>query len=235
MKKILAIILVLACVFSVVSCKKKNPESTYLTEYTEYLASSAPTKSETHIKQTYSTLVLESSVMITTGTIDGKTASILQSKVQTLESLDELTLNHISEKTTTHWYLEGKGLSTNKGRKWDETGKNFAPTQGSIVLDLSEDNFSEIAYNEETGVLVLTVPAANSKKVLADFVPESQDFAHDTVITLSAAGGRISSIKIEYTVESYDIGDIGNEVEFVGMTVVIEANYSYDIQDISFD
>jgi subtilisin-like proprotein convertase family protein len=50
-----------------------------------------------------------------------------------------------------------------------------------------------------------------------------------------AAGGRITSITIEYEVEEEDLGDINVSVTAPDTTVVIAANYYYDLQDITFN
>ena len=87
MKKILSVLLVLACILSVAACDRNGDNgasSKTLETFARYLEVISPTKSETNVKQTISTTVLESTFSITTGTIDGKVASIYEEKIQKL-------------------------------------------------------------------------------------------------------------------------------------------------------
>ncbi len=240
MKKILALILIAVSLLSVVSCKNtgngndKNSNET-LAKFEEYFASSIPTKSETDITYAYPGMEATGNIVLVTGTVDGKTATMLTRRVDTLRDLEDLNLRPFKNLAKNLWYLEGQGTSDNKGRTWDENGKNFAPVEGSISLNLKEEYFSEIKYNEETNILILNVPAANAKTVLSKFIDSSTSFEYDTVITIVAAGGRIASIKIDYVIEEEEFGDIGNEVVIEEAKMTIKTSYSYDIQDISFE
>ncbi len=239
MKKIIALIMIAVSLLSVVSCKNNNGDSqnsnATLAMFESYFASSVPTKAVTSIRYSYPGMEATGEITLETGTVDGKTATKLTRKVDKLRDLEDLNLRPFKNTTQNKWYLEGSGVSENKGRTWNAEGKNFAPVEGSISLDLKEEYFDEITYKEETGVLTLKVSADNAKKVLAKFVDANAEFDYDTVITVIAAGGRIASVKIEYTIEEDEFGDIGSEVVIEEAKMVIKTNYSYDIQSISFD
>lgn len=237
MKKILSILLLVACVFSVASCNKNKGGSGFsLANYETYFASSVPTKAVTKVSQTISTTTLESVTTLTTGSLaDGTKASVYESNVQTFNDIESLELNYIKEKKTVKWYCEGKGISTNKGRTWDAEGLDFA--NGPIYINLDSELYDgNISYDNATDTLVLGVSAENSATALASFLEDGQKFEYDSTITIAASGGRISSIKVEYSVDPYDIGDdIANMIEIEEIKVVIEASYSYDYQTINFN
>ena len=236
MKKILSILLLLACVFSVVSCDRGKDSGFKLSNYEAYFASSIPTKTVTKISQSISTTTLNSEIVMISGNLaDGTKASIYESSIQTFNDIESVKLNYIQTTESRQWYCEGKGISTNKGRTWNAEGVDFAPADACIDIKLDSSLYTNIAYDKATDTLVLQVPAANAKTVLSGFVGEDESFDYDTTITITAAGGRISNIKLEYVVDSYDIGeDIANMIEIEDITVVIDVAYSYDYQTISF-
>ena len=248
MKRILAILLVIACIFSVCACNnnetpdngenngntddgvKTNAE--ILAMFADLLAVSAPTKSEVVTTEKFGRNVLKSTTTLTAGEIDGKKSAYLVVNEQKFNSLDSKELSLIDENTTTQWYLEGSGISTNNGRTWKD-GNDFSPKAGSLKLGLKEENFTSIEYNADTATLVLTASYETAADVLKAYIPSSFEYEYDTVITVVAAGGRISKITIEYVIEEEDIGDIGSSVTLEETTVVIAASYYYDIQDIT--
>ncbi len=248
MKKILAILLALACLFSVCACAEdetpndnnnnQNDDGTQtnaeiLALFEDLLSKSAPTKSYVVTTEDFGRNHLESTVTITAGTVDGKDATVMVIEKQTLNDVENRELNLVETTVTNQWYLEDKGVSYDKGRRWDSTGTNFAPKAGSLKLELDEENFSSIEYDEATGTLKLVTPYQTAAKVLSAYIPSGIEHEFDTTITVVAAGGRITNIKIEYTIESEDIGDITTSVEVPEITVVINANYYYDLQDIT--
>ena len=60
-------------------------------------------------------------------------------------------------------------------------------------------------------------------------------FEYDAYITITAAGGRIVSIVVEYTIPADVIGDIDNLIDVEEIDVVIETTYSYGLQEIVMD
>jgi len=247
----------LACVLSFASCNITNifnknngngggnggqTNTDVISNYKNMYAASVPTKSVTTITEAYEKNTLVSVHSLTTGQIDGKVATRLDSTVQTLNdvSLDDankLTLNPIRTQKSSQWYYEGKGVSYNSGKTWDENGVNFAPVAGSISINLDESNFKSVNHTVEGGVetLVLEVDADKMDVVLSNFMYEGQTFGYDATVTIVSAGGRISSILIEYVVEQYEIGEMDTEVVISEINMSIRVDYSYDLQDISFD
>ncbi len=266
MKKLLALLLILTCLLSVVACNKDDtpdnggntdtdindgtnndntngdedkgptPETDVLGYFSALLSKSAPTKSEVVTTEKFGRNTLVSTTTITSGTVGGVKASKLVVVEQALNDVDKQELNLITTKTSETWYQEGMGTSTNKGRRWNAEGTDFAPKAGSIKLFLKEEYFTEYEYDAETGTLVLESSWEYAAQVLSYILP-SADYTHeyDTTITMTAAGGRITSITVEYTVDEEDLGDIDVSVTAPETKVTIEANYSYDLQDITFN
>lgn len=262
MKKILALLLALTFIFSVFACQNdpadqpndennnngtnapnedgdtnNDPEMTVLERFSAMLRSSTPTKSVVTATESFSKNLLTTVTTLMTGTtVEGLEASILERKEQTLNEADGTTLELVGEKVSEYWYLEGRGLSTNKGRKWDENGKNFAPDENSLRLNLKEELIESYEYDEATETLVLNITWENATEVIKHFIP-TEDFVleQDITITITAAADRITSLVIEYFIESDEIGDITTSLEVPRINVVIDAKYTYDIEEITFD
>ena len=236
MKRIFALLLLIACVFSIVSCNKTTDEDNTPADiklFTDMLATSAPTKSVVTVTQSLGKTNFVSTYTLTTGKVGDADASILSSNVQQLIDLAETKYSYIESKKSETWYLEGKGISVNGGKKWDETGTNFAPVAGSLKLDLSEGNYTSYEYDAEKSTIEFEIPWEKTEAVLANYLYEGQYYEYDTKLTLVAAGGRIVKIVIKYSIPEESIGDFENSVDVGEIDVVIEATYSYGLQEIS--
>lgn len=252
MRKILALLLIICCCLSVVSCKDKtgdnNPNAASksdLQHFVDMFAASAPKKSEATTTIFANNIELISTYTLTTGTVGGKAASVFESVVTTLNDVenDQGNLNEKTTKKTTYYYLEGKGTRTNKG-KWKADGVDFAPEAGDIYLDLNKNYFSRTEYYEtesaETLVLYidedLNETNGYAKKVLARFIPQDQPFGYETKITITATGGRISRILINCIDYEHFIGDEYDPVTISDAKLTIDVKYSYNIElDIDFE
>ncbi len=253
MKKILALLLIICSCFAIVSCKRgDDPGSTdgagddNLERFSAMFAASVPKKSETTATVLVNDIELVSTYILKTGTIGGKAASVMETSVTNLSDVenDQGKLNETTTKKTTYYYLEGKGIRTNKG-KWDETGEDFAPKAGSIALDLKKEYFSKIEYFNEGSSEKLVLHIAEdfdgtneyAKKVLAKFIPASQPFGYETVITITATGGRISGILIECIEYEHTLGDdMFDAIQISDAELTVDVKYSYGIElDLDFE
>ncbi|MBQ9070861.1 MAG: hypothetical protein IJY23_05895 [Clostridia bacterium] len=235
MKKIIAVLLLICSFLTVVSCSKKDEN---LERFDEMFASSAPTKAVTVVNQTFNDYVeLNSVFTLTTGTVNGKTATTMVSEVQTLNKVDSGKTNYINTQVTNNWYYEGKGTSTDKGVSWNADGKDFAPKPGTLSMNLKVDYMDSVNYFSDatSETIVLEVSAENASKVLENFIDSETDFEYDVTITVVAAGERISSVVIEYVIDEHLIGEDENAIEVEDTEFVITVNYSYDIQAVTFE
>jgi len=250
MKKLLALLLALVCVLSIASCGIKNnnnnngdnPSNKELLElYAGYLSVSIPTKSEVTTTVTEGNNVLISTNTLTTGSITdnsgSKAATTLVTKAQTFNSIETGMLNLVDEKVTEEWYLEGKGVSTNKGRSWKD-GTNFAASAGSLQLGLSEENFTSITYDKDKGELVLVCSADTAASVIGYYLPGDYDHYYETTVTISAFGDKITGIKISYAIEDRPAGDEDDPDASIYVdytTVEVNAVYEYGLQTINLN
>lgn len=251
MKKLLALLLALTCIFSVVSCAGNNNDggnggevelttAELLELYNGYLAASAPTKSEVTSTTTESNNVLVSTSVLTSGKVGEKAASKLVSNTQTFSAIENGMLNLINESKAEEWFLEGKGTSSGTpqqvGRRWDSEGTNFAPVQGSLQIGLAEENFTSVTYDKAKGELVLVCAEGKAASVIGYYLPGDYDHTYATTVTLTAFGDKITGIKISYAIDDREIGDdIDSSVYIEYTTVEIDAVYSYGLQTIDFN
>lgn len=240
MKKLLAILLAVCCLFTVVSCGKddnQEPDNTPTTDtvlerFSSMLATSVPTRAEVTATEKMEKVELVSTHVLTTGlNQDGKRATYLESKVQTLQDAESGYVSHIKTTTTKEWYIEGMGRYKNY-RLVDKEGVDFAPVAGSLAINL-DTNLFEYEYTEETDTLVLYVDYENSAAVMGNMLAEDQEFDYDLVVTIIAAGGRISQIDVAYTIEAHDVGDDDEIIVEIGdMDVLISSVYYYNTQSL---
>ena len=265
MKKIIAIILAVCCLFAVVSCGNKNPDPTptptptpdpnptpdsgntdpvddvakRIDDVSVMFLSLVPTHAKTTTTSTFGIVVLNTVQELTIGTVDGVDATKLVTVTELLSDVKGGG-NLVITNTQELWYIEGRGTTSNKGRTWNAEGTDFAPVPGSISLNLAADYLAEKAYDAENEVLTLKVTAENAINVLGSFTPDS-DISGDVIITIATAGGRISSIKIEYTVPEKTIDYVPDpefpedteEMTVEEIKVVTVVEYDYDYQPIT--
>ena len=235
MKKIIAMILALACVFAVSSCGEEEVEKTaeqIAVETTlSYYAASVPTRIQTNTERVYGDnfYTLKGEYILETGkTADGLLITVQtyeQDKLRTVaEGSDSVVLEPIYTETGSEEFLEGSGRRTN-GKKWVD-GANFAPTAGSIALNLPYDKLTDVTYTtaKYSNVLSFTVAEDNAADVFGanedgDCILDNES---DVLVTITNNGAVITGVTIEYTVEEDD--------DFPGQTVVIDTVYGYELQ-----
>ena len=239
MKKIIALILALACIFALVACGKdpepdeKTPEEKAIEATLACYAASAPTKIVTKTSRDFDGYYsLDGEYILVTGKIDGKIATVrtyTQDMLRTIEAGSGAdVLENIYQLTGSEEYLEDKGSRTNGG-KWDEDGLNFAPTAGSLGINITKDNITDITYTEAkyNNVLTFTVPEEKVDDVFGVDEDEYSFFDHesDITVTITNNGAVITSITIEYAIEADD--------EYPGQAVSIITNYTYELETVT--
>lgn len=242
MKKIIALVLALCCIFAIVSCNGNSGNvdeatSAKLAEVLQMFDDSIPTRAETKTTEKIGNVVLESTALLATGMMaDGTKASLYEGSFQSLREVGN-SLEMKVEQPESKWYIEGKGVSTDKGITFDAEAGDFAPTEGFIKLAISDSMISEAKWNEEDSTLTLTVTQEHATNVVAAYLEEGQTIDSDIVITIVTAGGRITGLKLEFSTPTHtvNVGEDGGTLEIPSTSVTIDTKYIYGLQTISFE
>ena len=238
MKKIIALILALACMLALASCgedpePEKTPEEIAIEATLACYAASAPTKIVTKTSRDFDGYYkLNGEDILVTGKIDGKIATVrtyTYDKFRTIEAGSGANvLENIYQETGSEEYLEDKGYRVDGG-KWMDDGLNFAPTAGSISVAITKDNITDITYTEAkyNNVLSFTVPEDKVDEVFGVDEDEDSYFDHesDIKVTITNNGAVITSIVIEYEIEA--------DEEIPGQAVSIITNYTYELETVT--
>lgn len=219
--------------------KVSKPDS--VVAFMRAYANSAPTKITSETLRTvgrgssYYTLSIYSTLL--SGTIAGKSAAVYEETKQQLRDVEsgsgetEESVFEVVE--TKKEFLQGKGLRETKNGKagnWKEKGTNFAPTKGSIALNITEETVKDVKFTitENKHVMEFKVSKANHAKVFGQTDGVANvDATADVSVVLVSNGTTITSVVITYTVaQSKDIPY---------QSVVIETEYDYSVQVFSIN
>lgn len=242
MKRLLAFVLILVLAFTVTSCNNSgnnggntdggNTEqpSTVGATSEKILAMytrRSPTKSVTVATYSLSNeVVLQDTTTLVSGKIDGtKTVAKLTQITQRLRSVADgsnaAILGAIEETTTVKEFFEGRGVRTqvNGGLwgGWDVSASNFAPSEGSITLNITDAQIKDI--KDEGKTVSFTVPKANTESVLGKAIKS------DVNVTVKNDGACIVGIELVYSEAA-----TANTPE---IEVTIKVDYTYDIENIT--
>jgi hypothetical protein len=250
MKKIIAALLILCCMFSVVSCNMLggngdgddglgNIDEATAAQIDNILGmfdDSIPTKAETRTTETVGNVIIESSAYLVTGTVGGKKASVYYGNYQSLSEIGN-TFDMVNRAPESKWYIEGQGVSIDKGVTWDATAGDFAPTEGFIKVVLNKSKIKEAEYNEATSTLKVTIAKEYATEVVAAYLEKGQTIDSDITITIVTAGGRVNGLKLEYYIPAHEISvpDSDAKIPVQQTDIVVDAKYSYDIQTITLE
>ena len=227
MKKIIAILLALSCIFALASCKG-NATKNAIENIEEMYKSCAPTKIVTTTTNTVEKDVFRGEYVLVTGKVGNKLATTLTYWYERLRSVEDgstpVIVDKIEKVEGTREWLEDQGIRENGGF-WLE-GLNFAPTAGSLAVNLDADNLIEPKYENNT--LSFSVAPENAAKVLGAVIGEGLDgatLAGNVSITITHVENFISGITVSYTID-------GGE-NYPDTAVVISSVYTYDIEKIT--
>lgn len=217
MKKILTIVVVLACALSLFACgggpAVENVNKMY--------SVSSPLKVETTSKQVVGGRELNSSSTLTVGKIDGKDATIYESSYEEFEDIETNADNPIKTVTERWEYLEGMGTRVGKGA-WDAEGKNFAPTPGSIAIKLTNNTVTDSKLVDN--VFTCTVKAENTAAVFG----EDRAIGADVAVTITTNGAVVTGITLSYTIPAQAATDTAAATPEVVVTITTKYSYSYE-------
>ena len=237
MKKIICLLLVLACSFTLFACGKEE-ELTDVQKVAQYYANSLPTKVVTTSTQSImntsgvAVAILTGKYEFVTGTISGKLASVQTYEQdyirEVAEGANAVVVGPINTDTGSLEYLEGYGRRTNGGA-WDPNGLNFGPTAGSIAINLKEDLLTNVKYTAgANGTNTLTFSVSNAN-IAAVFGANADDAAlltanSDVEVTIINDGAFINSITFSYS--------IAGTRYYPERRVSMTTTYEYEVQSV---
>ncbi len=252
MKKIISLVLLLAlaltCVLALASCGNGDVTGDAMDQIdiiNAMFENMLPKQTITTTTQKLGGISITSVATLTVGTVDGLPAATYVNEYQQLASLDgSSSANLITTKTEKKWYVEGKGLIKNGGGDYiaDPDGElDFRPKAGDIKLTLNAAKLASATYDAETETLVVTLNRENATDLLEDFLVEDQKITSDLTVTITTSGGRISSVKLEFSTPEQDIyldeeSDDESDIVTVAATeITIEALYNYDLVELTLE
>lgn len=237
MKKIICLLLVLACSFAMFACGKEE-ELTGAQKTAQFYENSLPTKVVTTSTQSIindsgvAVQTLNGKYELVTGTIAGKLATVQTYEQdyirEVAEGANAVVVGPIGTETGSLEYLEGYGRRTNGG-SWDPNGLNFGPTAGSIAINLDDSLLQNAKYTEgEDGINTLTFTVLNAN-IAAVFGADSDDVAlltasSDVEVTITNNGAFIQSITISYS--------IAGTRYYPERQITMITEYEYDVQNV---
>ena len=240
MKKIIAIVLALVCCFSIVACGEDETVSGVDATVSCY-ANSQPTKVEASSVQTIvdedGAVIeeLEGSYLLVAGKSGGKIAA---QKIVVQETLDSIVdgsgviiTGPVNPGTkTVEEYLEGMGRRTNGGN-WRSKGLNFAPSMGSIAINITNENVINPVYVEAENNNKLTFTVAN-EKIAEVFGTDKEGVPaitadSDVIVEITNNGDVVTGITVSFSIDEYD--------DFPARNVSITTKYSYEPQLITIE
>lgn len=223
MKKILALILILACTFSVVSCGEAGE---IVGKVNKVFSAVSPTKIVTETTEVFDgKLTLTSTSTLKVGVVDGFAAATYEFVKQTLRSVEEGAGDTEElpwiETVELREYHDDKGLRVNGG-KWDIDGENFAPEAGKFAPKFSEKNLKDIKEDKATNTITFVIPADKTAAVFG----EDQAPAADVSVTVTHDGSAVTSMILSYEVKA-------DKKDYPDVAVTIKILYSYEPEQIT--
>ena len=240
MKKIIALILALCCVFAISSCGfidglfgNDDEEVDGIAVFKQLYSVSEPTKVVTNYTTLIGGVTLKGNSTLATGAINnGKTATVLTYSYEVLQSVQsgatEVVTPIMGDPVTgSREYVEGRGERIDGGA-WDAEGQDFAPKAGSIAINLDETKLTDCTYSASGDIKTLsfTVLAENVEAVFG----ADSEISSDVTVVITANAAVVTGISISYTeiIESED-----EDVEYPTASVTITTVYTYDIEEIT--
>ncbi len=229
MKKILAIILALACTLTLFACKKDDSIESKIASVEKMYENSAPTKIVTHIDNKVGSRVYEAELTFVKGKIGSNAATVYtywEDQFRDVASgSGPQVVGPVNRVSGSEEYLEGSGYRVNGGR-WDDEGTDFAPARGDVKIDLTLDYLIDPKY--ENDVLSFSVAPENASKVFGTILDndlEDESITENISVSVSNAGTEISGITISYIISGGD--------DYPDIEVTVTSVYTYDLEEIT--
>lgn len=225
MKKIISIVLVLACMFTFFSCGDDNSTKAAIDDINAMYNAISPSMVTTETTRNFGKYTLTNKSTLKIGTVDGFAVAVYEYSNQQLRDVASGSssdiLDVIETVTGIREYHEEFGYRENGG-KWDENGDDFTPETGATALNLTEATVKDFKVDAEKKVYTFTVLAADTKAVFGT------EIESDVAVTIAHSGADIVGLTLSYVVKS------GNK-DHPEVQVTVKASYSYESQTITIN
>ncbi len=236
MKKLVAILLALACMFSIVACGGTggddptiSPETSseaqkILDAFSELIRTSDPNKSYVTTETGNDYINLFSSQMTQKGELSGKEAAI---SVYEEYQLNEVGAYEAQTKIVeTKEYVEGMGLRVNGG-SWDASQlDNFVRKIQPYRINLDATLIKGLLTNKEQTVITFVVAKENVSDVFDKFdASVLSSINSDVTVRIESDGACVTLMELTYTSKS--VAHLENPL------VKVTAEYDYSLQGIT--
>ncbi len=235
MKKLIAILLVLACVLAMGACSVPpiggNPPAPpvssdtqdVLDAFSESIRTSAPTQSKVTTFTGNADINLKSELTITMGELSGKTAALYVHDYESLNDVGaEVAINRTVE---TQEYVEGMGLRIDGG-VWEADQSSFVRRLTPYRMNLDGELIKSFSADDSGTKISFVIPLENAYDVLTGFDAKTiASMTSDISVEIETDGSSVIFIGIVYTTKSVP--------NLQSPKVEIKAQYSYDLQSIT--
>lgn len=224
MKKIISIVLVLACMFTLFSCGDDTTE-TALKDINDMYNAISPSMVSTEITRDFGKYTLTNKSTLKVGTVDGFAVSVYEYSNQQIRDIASGSgadiLDVVETVTGIREYHEELGYRENGG-KWDAEGDDFAPETGATALNLTKATVQDFKNDAANKTYTFTVLAADTEAVFG------QAIESDVAVTITHSGADIVGLTLSYAIESKN--DDHPKVQ-----VTVKTLYSYESQTITIN
>lgn len=239
MKKLIAILLVLASMLVMGACSfpvnppvnnppANNPPAASdaqaaLDALVELIIASAPTQSKVSTLTGSKDINLKSELTITMGELSGKEAALY---VHEYESLNDVGGDvAITRTVETQEYVKGMGLRIDGGI-WETEQPSFVKKLMPYRMNLETKYIKSLSMNEDKTEFSFIIPMDNASDVLTRFDAKTiASINSDISVEIKTDGSSVTFIGLVYSTKTI------NNLE--SPKVEVKAEYSYDLQSIT--
>ncbi len=240
MKKLIAILLVLACMFALAACGggTSNTPGTSLTPpaanetqdildaLSDLIRTSVPTQSKVNTVTGTADINLKSETVITMGELSGKEAALYVHEEEVLNDLGATEAKSLVVETME--FVDGMGLRVNaaSGGVWEPDGASFVRRITPYRMELDATLIKSLLVNEDRTEFSFVIPLDNASDVLTGIDSKTTtSMLSDISVTIKTDGSAVTYMELNYSTK--------NVSHFENPTVKVVAEYSYDLQSIT--
>ncbi len=202
---------------------------------------SLPTKAVVSVQQILpgSKVVLESTYSVVNGKVGSLNASIYESVVSQLRTVEDGGKNEdvkdiVTVSRTVIEAVEGQGTRTFSyvdgvlmpySTEWNPEGSVYEISKGEMKIYIKDANVTNVSYSDNT--LECTIPQEKLDTVFSKKYIE--DMASDVQLKIVNDGAQITSVEFSY------VSNANPDANLEESQVTVKIEYTYDIENINID